>query len=165
MHRRISLPSIYLLAALWMGPYAVAQKAPAALKTAAIQGMVTNSITGEPVARAHVKLVPVIQPSTKVYGAITTINGHFSMAMVPPGSYTFQTERRGILQLDELSSHTQVDLKAGETLKDVQLKMLPGAVISGRVLHNKGRPVACTGVKVISASGNPAGRSNYLWEF
>src|SRR5258708_37387393 len=114
------------------------------MKDGEIQGMGTNNITGEPEERGQVKLVPVIQPSTKVYGAITTINGHFSMAMVPPGSYTFQTERRGLLQLDELSSHTQVDLKAGETLKDVQLKMLPGAVISGRVLDNKGRPVALT---------------------
>ncbi len=170
MHRRISLPSIYLLAALWTGPYAVAQnavaqKASAALKTAAIQGTVTNSLTGEPVARAHVKLVPVSHSYSTIYGAITTINGHFSMAMIPPGSYTFQTERRGFLPLDELLSHMQVDLKADEDLKDVQLKMLPGAVISGRVLDNKGRPVALTPVKVMGASSSAAGLSNDLGEF
>ena len=117
-------------------------------QTSSVSGTVSNSVTGEPVAHAHVTLRP--SNSIKVFGAITAVDGRFSMSNIRPGRYTAYVDRYGYSSLDE--NGKMVELKAGKTLNDLALHLVPDAVISGRVLDANGVPVKTT-VAAVSTRG------------
>src|SRR5690242_16362413 len=87
-HRRV-------WALLWMCAIAVAQ--PGAGQFASVSGVVANSVTGQPVLRAHVVLSP-IGAATETYGAMTDAAGRFSILRIPPGSYNMNAERVGYIR-------------------------------------------------------------------
>jgi hypothetical protein len=128
--------------------------------TVDVSGSVTNSLTGEPVPKAHVTLER--QPGSR-YGAISTAEGKFAIAGLPPGTYYATVERTGYLQAIGASGSTMElsEWKAGPAKLD--LKLAPQAVISGRVLNAKGEPmenvrvVAWRGVNTRSAETNRRG--------
>jgi hypothetical protein len=70
--------------------FASAQNSPSEKDTASVEGTVTNSLTGDPVARAHVVFVGGIDGPARKYGAITTAEGKFSIRAVTPASYYAQ---------------------------------------------------------------------------
>src|SRR6185437_12224336 len=119
-----------LLRALSIAPFLIslhakAQKVPPSpAKPATVQGMVSNSITGEPVPHAHVQLMPVSRTQSAIYGAITTPTGHFSMNMVPAGSYFLQVYRVGFLPSSAVQSG-QINLQSEDNLKDLRVNLVP----------------------------------------
>src|SRR5450755_4288618 len=84
-------------------------------KPSSISGTVTNSLTGEPVIRAHV----TVQCSTagplremQRFGALSNGEGKFSVTQLPPGNCTVHAERIGFVALPasgayQLSGGTQ----------------------------------------------------------
>lgn len=115
-------------------------------KTSSVTGTVTNSVTGEPVAHAHITLrTPT---SIKVFGATTLVDGRFSISEIPPERYTAYVERYGYSPLEE--NGTTVDFKASKQINDLALHLVPDAVISGRVLDANGVPVEKTNVAAVS---------------
>lgn len=143
-----------------------AQDASPALagKPASVQGVVINSITAEPVAHAHVILTP-LSTMQNVYGAMTTVDGTFTMSMVPPDTYTVQVLRNGFLPLQASSSGKQIEIKPDENVTDLRLRLIPTSVISGRVLDNHGRPLQNATVHVIGIDSQAITTSNDLGEF
>jgi protocatechuate 3,4-dioxygenase beta subunit len=130
-------------------------KPPADDKPASISGIVRNSLTGEPLAHAHITLDSYTQQKRSKYGAISTVDGRFSITTIVPGTYQVFAERRGF---GTLTSHgdivKQLELKPGEQVKDYVLRLVPDAVISGRVLDTSGSPMENIDVEAVGG-GQP----------
>jgi hypothetical protein len=111
-------------------------------KPAAIQGLVTNGLTGEPVPHAHVILTDFPQRTKAKYGAITNPDGRFSISAIAPGKYRVTVERSGYLPVSgDRASESGIALKAGEQISDAVFKLIPACVISGRVLDQTDSPM------------------------
>ena len=127
-------------------------------KSAGLQGVVTNSVTGEPVLRAHVALRPIQngpqqngQAPPKRYGAITTADGKFSITGMDPGNYSMAIDKTGFTQA---AAFPRIILQPGDKKEDLKLKLVPTGSISGRVVTPEGTPVENAAVKVVAgASG------------
>jgi hypothetical protein len=126
-------------------------------RPATISGIVTNSRTGEPLNHARVLLdngagTEGCQSTICPYGT-TSGDGRFSIGPIAPGKYQMIVERRGFGPLaDEEENRKGLELKSGDEIKDVVLKLLPDAVISGRVIDEKGTPVEYADVQAEGGS-------------
>ena len=128
-----------------------AQTAPPPPEPGSIEGIVTNSLTGAPIAHAHVMLQGGQDPNT-VYGAQTNGQGKFSILQVPPSNYGLSVEKPGYYSAANRMRPPTVNLGKGEKKGDLKLAMLPGGVISGRVIDSNGDPVEHIAVSI--ESGN-----------
>jgi len=125
----------------------VVQQTPAQLRTdqakpASVEGTVVNSVTGEPVPRAHVTLTVTASPVRKTYGAMSGANGKFSINSMVPGTYTVAAERVEFLT----STAEPVKLSAGDVRTAVLVKLRPTGAITGRVVNAEGEPMERVGV-------------------
>jgi hypothetical protein len=106
-----------------------------------IEGVVTNSVTGEPVPRAHVHLTGDSQ-----YSAIAAADGRFSITGITPGSYTASAERVGF------ANASNIPLKAGNDKSDIEIKLVPTGAITGRVTDAGGEPMQSISVAAQGAN-------------
>src|SRR5215831_3755386 len=111
MGRRNKLDASMLLAVCSCMAIAVAQS-PSRSEPGSLTGIVSNSVTGNPVVRAHVTL----QSYPNVYGAMTTVDGRFSITTIVPGSYSLLVERRGYssFTVSGLASGQNLEVRAGD---------------------------------------------------
>lgn len=135
---------------------------------ASVAGQITHAKTGEPVRRATVTLWPVVPggrgvagagavpmgPPVAAYSATTDAEGKYRMEKIDPGTYRVAVERQGFLRQEyggrTLSTMgTPVPVAVGQELKDINLKLVPHAVIAGRVLDEEGEPLARVQVQVM----------------
>ena len=143
--------------------------------TGTIHGRVVDGLTGDPIARARVRLMmPGVQQAVVMSGG----DGEFSFAKLPDGSFSISADKSTYLQArfpDQgrtfRSSMRPKRLAAGEALDSVILKMYRGSAISGRVLDPHGDPVEYASVSAlrIVPGGKPEARqgtqTNDLGEF
>jgi len=113
---------------------------------AGVQGTVVDSVTGQPIPRAHVSLI-----GEKRYGALTTVQGSFSIGPLAPGDYTASADRVGYVEGRNPSTFT---LQADQKKTDVTVKLVPTGAIIGRVLDSEGEPVE--GAQVVAEGGGSA---------
>src|ERR1035441_8610277 len=126
-----------------------------------VSGIVTNSLTGEPILRAHVVLHcstfgPDDIPQT--YGALTNQEGKFTITQLPPGRYTASAERVGFVMLPKTvsASNFNFPLVPGDKKEDLNLILTPAGAIIGRVLDAAGEPVPNA---MVRAEGNEGGET------
>jgi hypothetical protein len=105
-------------------------------QTASVDGVVTNSLTGERLVRVHVILKDPANKTGVQYGAQTTDEGKFSVAGIAPGSYSVFGERVGFAR-----GRVYVTLKADDKKSDLEVKLTPVGAITGRVTDAEGVPV------------------------
>jgi hypothetical protein len=117
-------------------------------------GTVTNSVSGEPVVRAHVTLRSYGGPSQTVYGALADGDGKFSITQVPPGGYNLTVDKVGWV-VPATGNTVQVQIGPGDKKEGLRLKLTPGGAIIGRVLDTNGDPLEGINVRV-SLNGNGA---------
>lgn len=137
------------LAALPVAVLALGQTAP---EPASVAGTVSNSITGEPILRAHLSIrcnAPDHPQGQQAYGALSNAKGEFSIAPLPGGDCWLTAQRVGFLQ-----TGTNFSLKSGIHKEDLKLKLTPTGAITGRVLDAAGEPVQGANVAAELASGN-----------
>jgi hypothetical protein len=105
---------------------------------AAIEGHAVNAASGEPIHKAVVRLS--LRGANRVAAIIgsTDAGGKFHFKGVAPGEYDLSAERNGFLSA---SYDSVLSVKAGDDFKDITLKLLPAAIISGRVIDEDGDPV------------------------
>ncbi|HWZ45117.1 MAG TPA: carboxypeptidase-like regulatory domain-containing protein [Candidatus Saccharimonadales bacterium] len=130
---------------------------------ASIAGTVINSMTGGPLDSVHVTLLDYFGTSSP-YGAMSDAQGHFSIAALPPSDYIIRLERRGFIVVsgqvvisgkavprkkDYYGNDGTLELKPGQQLQNVTVKMAPRAILSGRVLDEYGDPVVGLYVEVL----------------
>lgn len=124
--------------------FALILNAAAEHRSAAIDGVVVNSLTGAPLKRAHVSLWPIHVPHGSSYGADTDATGHFLFDDLPPGTYSLTGMRSGFLnqsysKTGRLNAATLLTTSSGEKL-NIVFKLTPQAVISG-VIDPEGDPM------------------------
>ncbi|HEY6391508.1 MAG TPA: carboxypeptidase-like regulatory domain-containing protein [Bryobacteraceae bacterium] len=112
-------------------------------KPGAVEVVVTNSITAEPIK----KVVVVLQNGNTQsgYAGLTDLAGHFKFQNVQPGSYLVSATRDGfIFQPGGAFGHNFKPLKVDEEqrIKNFSLKLIPLAAVSGRVVDEDGDPIA-----------------------
>jgi hypothetical protein len=143
--------------------------------TGSIRGRVIDGLSGEPIARARVRLMMsgVTQPVV-----MSGSEGEFVFEKLPDGSFSIGADKATYLQgrfPDQgrtfRSSMRPRRLAAGEALDNVIVKMYRGSAISGRVLDPHGDPVEYASVNAMSVvpGGKPEARqgtqTNDLGEF
>ena len=134
---------------LLLGAAAFAQTAapPQNREQGSVAGEVRNSITGEPLERAHVVMARFNGGTQERYGTFTAADGKFTIINIPEGSYSFELEHAGFVDLSSVAERV-VALKGGENREGRKLKLTPTGSITGRVLDSDGQPVE--GINVIA---------------
>jgi protocatechuate 3,4-dioxygenase beta subunit len=142
--------------ARWLAlfPAAAALTAQTAPQPASIAGTVTNSVTGEPILRAHVTARCISadrQHGQQVYGALTNEKGEFSLTSPPAQHCWVDAERTGFV-----SPHNSGDIQltSGMRKDGVKLSLTPTGAITGHVVNAAGEPVQGVNISAEIASGN-----------
>ena len=122
-----------------------------------IEGRTLNSVTGEPLTAVNLALR--MSGANPVSRAATTDDaGKFTFEALEPGTYTLMAEKAGFLQQafgarSSLFSETPLSLAAGQTLKDLEFKLTPQGVITGKVLDDAGEPITRVRVNALPVGG------------
>jgi protocatechuate 3,4-dioxygenase beta subunit len=112
--------------------------------TAVIAGRVVTADTGRPVKRARV----IVNAGGRQSRAATTDEqGRFRITDLIAGSYTITASRTGFVdavygQRRPLQPGTPVQLADGQEIATIDLRLVRGGVITGRVLDEDGEPLA-----------------------
>jgi len=129
----------------------LAQSAPDAVKLARVEGQVISATTGEPLKKAGVRLNPNFQPSPNgptptAYNMTTEADGKFVIDDIAPGAYTLSASRTGFVNQTYGArapgiNPTPLKLDAGQEIKGISIKLVPQAMIYGRVVDEDGDPM------------------------
>jgi Carboxypeptidase regulatory-like domain len=138
---------------------AVAQptSAPApSAKPGTVDGVVTNSVTGEPVRKAAVTLLS--QSHGFAYHATADAAGHFHFDKVDPDSYSIAALRDGFAIRDQ-DPHRRKPITVAEdqNVADIAVQLQPLAQVGGHVLDEDGAPIVSANIQALRSIYN-AGR-------
>ena len=145
--------------------------ATAAKEPASIEGRVLNTLTGEPIRRANLSLMPMLSGGAgsapaQPAGAASDAEGKFKFENLEPGRYTLWAEKTGFVRQQYGASSGQfgpgapLTLASGQAMKNLEFKLTPQGVISGKVLDEDGEPLSRVSVQVmrrIAYSTRPMG--------
>lgn len=110
----------------------LAQTAPPSFS---VSGTVTNSVTGEPILRAHVT-VHCTAAQEQAYGALTNAKGDFTVGQLPAGSCWASAERVGFVALTNINP----SFTSGAATEGIKLTLTATGAITGRVFDSAGEP-------------------------
>jgi 5-hydroxyisourate hydrolase-like protein (transthyretin family) len=141
--------------------------------TTAAPGTVAGRLTladGKPAANVGVALSPYEPgPERKtVARASTDADGRYRMANVPAGRYRLQALAAAFFSPEERAASSFfntgkiVTVGAGETVEGVDLTLLRGGVVTGRVTNSEGKPVVAERVMLVDAD-QPARSGAGAW--
>jgi hypothetical protein len=133
--------------ALLLALSASAQKSskPPKEETCSVSGIVIKMADSAPLRKAHLILRSVEDPNRTV-AAITNADGHFALKDIEPGPYRLNVTRVGFVA-DEYGRRKPdapgaiLTLRAGQDLKDLQFRLIPAGVISGKIYDDDGEPL------------------------
>jgi len=113
--------------------------------TCRISGMVVKAADGAPLKGAGVSLRNNEDREHNI-ATTTTADGHFVLQNVPAGHYKLFVNRNGYVpqafgQRKPNDPGATFTLSPGQTKTDVTFRLIPSAVISGRVFDGDGEPV------------------------
>jgi protocatechuate 3,4-dioxygenase beta subunit len=110
-------------------------------KPGAVEGVVTNSVSGAPIKKAVVTLRSL--PSNSGYQALSDPAGRFRFDNVTPGDYGLWAGAQGYVRNSgRLFAPSQaVSVAEEKTIKDFAIRLEPLGTMSGRVLDENGDPV------------------------
>jgi protocatechuate 3,4-dioxygenase beta subunit len=147
MTRSLAL-AFFVLCALLLSS---AQESAPAANASSIAGTVVQEPGSQPLKKVLVQVVAEDQKQGGNYTASTDADGHFRVENVTPGRYRIFIERTGFVGVNGrgLKSDTNVfTVQAGQSVEDLLFRMLPTAVISGRITDEDGDPMS--GVRVLA---------------
>ena len=150
MTRPIALALILL-----SGLLASAQESAPASNAPSIAGAVMKEPGSEPLKKVLVQVIAEDQKQGGNYSASTDADGHFRVEKVVPGRYRIFLEKAGLVGVNQRGFKSDVNVvtvQAGQSV-DLLFRMLPTAVISGRVTDEDGDPMS--GVRVIAFRRKP----------
>jgi protocatechuate 3,4-dioxygenase beta subunit len=128
---------LFLVLAVSALPRASAQSAAETASKGSIQGTVVDSKTGQPLKGAEVFLRGTPGGNRGEPNSATSDGeGHFSFGGLAAGRYRLSASRNGYLAHDPRFSGMRsgiVTLSSGQNTADVVLRLIPSAVIAGRV--------------------------------
>ena len=121
-----------------------------------ITGTVVKEPGSQPLKKVLVQVVAENQKEGGNYTASTDADGHFHIENVVPGRYRIFIERTGFVGVNEHALKSEVNVftvQAGQAVEDLLFRMLPTAVISGRITDEDGDPMS--GVRVVAQKKKP----------
>jgi protocatechuate 3,4-dioxygenase beta subunit len=136
--------------------FASAQESVPAAHAASIAGTVVKEPGSQPLKKVLVQVVAENQKEGGNYTASTDADGHFRIENVVPGRYRIFIERAGFVGVNEHGLKSDVNVftvQAGQPVEDLLFRMLPTAVISGRITDEDGDPMS--GVRVVAQKKKP----------
>jgi hypothetical protein len=118
----------------------------AQLQSSVVQGTVIAANTGDAVPSAHVELLRTDGTAPQSYPAITAADGSFRIPNVRPGEYRLSATRSGYLrgeygQRRPGGASSLITVRPGQEVRNIQVKIVPAAVISGRIYDGDGDPL------------------------
>ena len=124
-------------------------------KLASVEGVVTQSISGAPLARVQVHLIESANDGGPVYAASTGADGKFSIGNIPKGTYTVTAKHTGYVMSTGRDGRRAFDivLQPGDKKDDVAVKLTPMGSISGRVTGVDGVPMEGSNVTADDGTG------------
>lgn len=135
---------------------AVAAAAQTADQTGSVSGVVTDAVTHIPVKKTMVSINPIgntLQHQTPA-ATITDAGGAFTIANLQAGRYRIVFQNQNYPQARFSQVAKNIEIKAGETAGPVNVELIPGAAVSGRVIDEDGDPLQNCYVQIHS-SGHP----------
>jgi len=132
-----------------------AQDAKAPPKLGTIRGRVIATDTGAGLSKTSLMLrSSEPQGRERPLTAKTNAAGEYEFKEVKPGRYYLQANRNGYVNQAygqkasdlRMSQGTLLVVRAGETLSQVDFKLIRGGIIEGRVVDTDGEPMASVGV-------------------
>jgi uncharacterized protein (DUF2141 family) len=141
------------------------QSQPASTKPddlGSVQGQIINATTGEPLRKASVTLRKEEAPGQPM-AAITDAAGAFSLTGVEAGTYRLFAERNGFVRQEYGArgpdrAGTAITIEKGQQLTSLALRLLPQAVITGRIVDEDGEPVRGVNVQAMRIGYNQGRR-------
>jgi hypothetical protein len=140
--RLLALLLVFLLA---LSAYPQKNSKPPKEDTCSVSGIVIKMADSAPLRKAHLILRSVEDPNRTV-AAITNADGHFALKDIEPGPYRLNVTRVGFVA-DEYGRRKPdapgaiLTLRAGQDLKDLQFRLIPAGVISGKIYDDDGEPL------------------------
>ncbi|HET9697102.1 MAG TPA: carboxypeptidase regulatory-like domain-containing protein [Terriglobales bacterium] len=115
-------------------------------KTATIEGKVLRATDGTPLKKAMVMAWSMDITRQKNKSVSTDQDGKFLLKDVEPGRYSLIAMRTGYAQQSygerrPRGAGTTLNVIAGQQVKDIVFRLVPGAVIAGRVVDEDDEPV------------------------
>ena len=153
--RRAAALAIWLVAATGATggqepqPQPPADLAPA---TASIAGRLLDATTGQPIVGGVFVLRALASRDQRV--VITDDTGQFLIADLAADTYSLHASALGYVgrqygQRHALEDGVPIDLRSGETRRQVDVALLPGGTIAGRVTTQDGQPLEFAEVEVL----------------
>lgn len=118
-----------------------------------MEGTVVRLGGSEPVRKARVRL-QTIDDKSNVTTVLTNSDGHFNLTVIAAGRYRLSISRLGFVtqqygQKKPDGPASILTLRAGQQIKDLLFRLVPAAIITGRVFDEDGDPVAATWVDAL----------------
>ncbi len=118
-----------------------------------VEGTVINSVSGEPVKKADVMLVPFAKGASR-YSTVTDAAGHFLIDEVDAGRFQLMAYRSGYIQPSSPHGNAKYSgaftLEKGQKMNEIVLNLAPQGVISGRILDEDGDPLGNVTIQCLS---------------
>lgn len=110
-----------------------------------ITGMVVKLAGSEPLRKTRVSLQSV-DDRTRTIAVVTDVGGRFELKGLDPGRYRLRASRLGYVtyeygQRKPDDPGAVLTLRAGQEMKDILFRLIPSAVIAGRILDEDGEPL------------------------
>src|SRR5512143_2843666 len=133
--------------AFFLGFQTASSRAPAANRPdlCTVEGTIIAADTGQPLRKAWVFLSKA-EGRGDTQGAATDASGHFIIKNVEPGRYTLSVTRPGCVP-QNFGEHggrdrgTILTLSAGQQVRDISMRLIRAAAISGHVYDEDGDPI------------------------
>jgi protocatechuate 3,4-dioxygenase beta subunit len=128
-----------------------------------VSGTVVKLQGSVPLPSSTVRLQS-LDDHTHTFSGVTDANGQFEVRGIDPGRYRLHVIRNGYVT-QEYGQRTPNDpgailsLRSGQDLKELLFRMLPSAVISGRIQNENGEPLPWVRVSALRASYRQGKRS------
>lgn len=121
---------------------------------ATLTGKVSAADTAQPLKKAFLVLRQIGERRPQTFGATTDENGNFRFKEVDPGRYNMTVTRNGYVrqiygQKGPNTPGTVLEVAAGQELKDLNVRLIQGGVITGRILDEDGEPLVRVGVNLL----------------
>lgn len=114
-------------------------------KSGTLSGKALNAATNEPLRKATLRLQPQ-QANGQALSIATDNDGSFLFENLPPGDYRLSGEKSGFLRTNygartASSRGSLISVASGTEQKDLLLRVIPAATLSGRVIDEDGEPM------------------------
>lgn len=118
-----------------------------------VSGTVVKLAGGEPLRKAKVQLQST-DDRTHSVSVVTDAGGRFALKGIEPGRYNMFVSRAGFVSQEYGQRKPEdpgaiLSLRAGQEMNDLVFRLIPSAVISGRILDEDGEPLASVAVNAL----------------